>query len=133
MNTPDAPPRSWRSQFGRFLLVGMVVAAIDFATFLLLVWLQVSPILANVVAMAAGFGAGLFGHHHFTFSTPETLAWPVAVRYALGFGFNLLLGTATLELLMRFGASALVAKLFAMGVVVVSNFVLSRQFVFRRR
>lgn len=133
MRAPDAPPRNWRTQFGRFLLVGMVVAAIDFATFLLLLWLQLSPVVANAIGMAAGFCAGLFGHHYFTFSTDRTLAWPVAMRYAVGFGFNLLLGSVTLELLMRFGASALVAKLFAMGVVVVSNFLLSRQFVFRRR
>ncbi len=117
----------------RFLVVGMIVAAIDLAVFMILIWLQVSPVFANVIAMTAGFCAGLFGHHYFTFATMRALAWPVAVRYAIGFGFNLLLGGVMLEVLMRFGTGALIAKLVTMGVVVVSNFVLSRQFVFRRR
>lgn len=133
MKTPSNLPQNLPSQMGRFLVVGMVVAAIDLAVFMILVWLRISPVFANAAAMTAGFCAGLFGHHYFTFATKQALAWPVAVRYAVGFGFNLLLGGVTLEVLMRLGANAFVAKLVAMAVVVISNFVLSRQFVFRRR
>ena len=133
MKAPIDSPQRLASQMSRFLVVGMIVAAIDLAVFMILVWLRMSPVFANVIAMTAGFCAGLFGHHYFTFATKRTLAWPVAVRYAVGFGFNLLLGGVMLEVLMRFGTGALVAKLAAMGVVVVSNFVLSRQFVFRHR
>jgi len=122
-----------RHQFGRFVAVGLVVVAFDFAVFVLLLALQVPRAWANVAGMTGGFLVGLAGHHRFTFQTGEPLGWPVALRYALGFLVNLALGVVTLELLVRFGLSELLSKLLTMGVIVASNFVWSRYFVFRQR
>ena len=133
MKIPFVFSQTLHMQLSRFLVVGLIVAAIDLAIFLLLVRSEMPAIYANAIAMTTGFFAGLVGHHYFTFSSNRMLTWPVAVRYALSFGFNLLLGGFTLEILMRCGANTLFAKLMAMGVVVASNFVLSRQFVFRSR
>ena len=133
MKIPFVFSQSLHTQMSRFLVVGLIVAAIDLTVFLLLVQIEVPTVYANAIAMTAGFCIGLVGHHRFTFPGTETLALPVAVRYALTFGTNLLLGGFTLEITMQWGANALFAKLLAMSVVVASNFVLSRQFVFRDR
>jgi putative flippase GtrA len=133
MKTSSASAQQIPRQMGRFLIVGLVVAAIDLAVFLVAIWLGVPRVYANVIGMTAGFCAGLIGHHHFTFDSGQRLSWAIAARYALGFGFNLLLGSITLEVLVYLDASVLVAKLVAMGAVVASNFIVSRQFVFRRR
>jgi putative flippase GtrA len=119
-------------QLGRFLIIGSIVAAIDLTVFLLAIWLEVPRVYANIIGMTAGFCAGLVGHHHFTFDSGGPLSWAVAARYGLGFGFNLLLGGVTLELLVYLGVQLFIAKLLAMAVVVACNFIVSRQFVFRR-
>jgi putative flippase GtrA len=116
----------------RFLVVGGGVAALDFATFLVLVQADVSTGWANIAGMTLGFFAGLWGHHAVTFRVPEPLHWRTVLRYALSFGFNLALGSLALKALLVAAVPAAVAKFITIALVAASNFLVSRYFVFRR-
>lgn len=114
----------------RFVAVGSGVFALDTGIFLLLYSLGVSSVLANAAGMLAGFLLGLVGHHYLTFRRTGPLGLGTAVRYGGSFAFNLVLGTTVLEVLLSRGQSPLVAKLLATAVVTVSNYLISRYFVF---
>ncbi len=116
----------------RFLAVGGGVAALDFACFMALLTWGVPGTWANVAAMTLGFFAGLWGHHAITFRVPEPLHWRMTARYGVSFGFNLMLGTAALQLLLWAAAPAALAKFITIGVVAATNFVASKVFVFRQ-
>lgn len=116
----------------RFLIVGGGVAALDFATFLVLVQANVTAGWANIAGMTLGFIAGLWGHHAFTFRVPEPLHWRTVLRYALSFGFNLVLGSLALKVLLLAAVPAALAKFITIALVAASNFVVSRYFVFQR-
>lgn len=116
----------------RFLMVGGGVAALDFATFLVLIQVKVSAGWANIAGMTLGFFAGLWGHHALTFRVAEPLHWRTVLRYALLFGFNLVLGSLALKVLLSAAVPAAGAKFIAITLVAASNFVVSRYFVFRQ-
>jgi len=118
------------SELLRFLLVGGCVFALDTGIFLLLYWLGLPSIPANAAGMLAGFLLGLVGHHYLTFRRAGSPGLGTALRYGGSFAFNLVLGTLVLELLLSLDQSALVAKLAATAVVTVSNYLISRYFVF---
>ncbi|MBN9426065.1 MAG: GtrA family protein [Burkholderiales bacterium] len=118
------------AQLLRFVVAGLLVAGVDAALFMLLWRLGVPRGVANVAAMSAGFALGLLLHRRFTFRIERAIDWTMLRNYALVFAFNLLLGTASLIAAMSIGAPALAAKLLSMAIVVLSNFVLSRRFVF---
>lgn len=118
------------AQLLRFVAAGLLVAGADAALFMLLWRHGVPRGPANVAAMAAGFALGLVLHRRFTFRVKRAIDWTMLRNYALVFSFNLLLGTASLIAAMNIGLPALVAKLVSMAIVVLSNFALSRRFVF---
>jgi len=117
----------------RFTVVGVAAAILDFCVFWILVSIQVPRLVANAGGMFAGFLVGLLGHHRFTFQMQTALNWTTAVKYALGFAFNLVLGGLTLELFVAAGIEQMVSKVISMAVVVASNFLISRLFVFKNR
>jgi len=116
----------------RFLLVGGSVAALDFACFIALMAWGVSSFWANIAGMSIGFLAGLWAHHAITFRMQDSLSWQVAVRYGLSFGFNLILGTLALQLLLWLSVPSALAKFITIAIVAASNFVVSKLFVFRQ-
>lgn len=116
----------------RFLMVGGAVAALDFATFLVLIQVNVSAGRANIAGMTLGFFVGLWGHHAVTFQVQEPLHWRTGLRYALSFGFNLVLGSLALKALLLAAAPPAGAKFITIALVAASNFVVSRYFIFRR-
>lgn len=119
------------AQLRRFLLAGGLVAAADAGCFLLLVHLGTPAIGANALGMLLGFLLGLYLHHRFTFQVAGLPTWSIALRYLTAFGFNLGLGTLTMQLLTQLTLPPLLAKLLTMGVVTLSNFLLGRYIVFK--
>jgi|SRR5690554_1300332 len=117
----------------RFVLVGGAAFILDTGIFLLLYGLGLPSVPANAAGMLAGFLLGLVGHHYLTFRRTGPPGLGTAVRYGGGFAFNLALGITVLELLLFSGPSPLVAKILATAVVTVSNYLISRYFVFTRR
>ncbi|HEY9101376.1 GtrA family protein [Chitinimonas sp.] len=119
------------AQLRRFLLAGGLVAAIDTGCFMLLVQLGMPVIAGNALGMLLGFMLGLYLHHRYTFQVEGLPTWPIALRYLTAFGFNLGLGTLTMQLLTQLALPPLPAKLLTMGVVTLSNFLLGRYIVFK--
>ena len=131
VNKEKMPGRAYKAELKRFTAVGVAAAILDFSVFWVLIAIQVPRLAANVGGMFAGFVVGLLGHHRFTFQMKTALNWAIAVRYALGFAFNLLVGGLTLELFVAVGIEQMISKVLSMAVVVASNFLISRTFVFK--
>ncbi|WP_269531315.1 GtrA family protein [Chitinimonas sp. BJYL2] len=115
----------------RFGVVGGGVFALDTGLFLIVYHLTSHAALSNLVSMLAGFLMGLFAHHRITFKQQQPLRLATALRYGGGFAFNLLLGTVLLSVSLAAGMMPLWAKLLATAAVVISNYLISRYFVFR--
>ncbi len=130
MKLPGLRSDRTAAQLLRFVAAGLLIAAADAALFMLLWQHGVPRGPANAAAMAAGFALGLLLHRRFTFRVERAIDWTMVRNYALAFAFNLALGTAALIAAMTLGLPALAAKLLSMAIVVASNFVLSRRFVF---
>jgi putative flippase GtrA len=118
-------------QMARFVAVGLVVTAADFVVY----WIALSSGLpayaANGLGMATGFVLGLFAHNRFTFQSAHAVNRATVLRYGITFGINLAIGTACIQLCLAMGLGAAVAKLVTIAVITVSNFVLSKLWVFK--
>ncbi|MDR1074895.1 MAG: GtrA family protein [Xanthomonadaceae bacterium] len=120
--------------FIRYLLVQVAAYAIDMGGFLLLFGhLSVGPIYANVMGKVA---AGLFAflaHRSFTFRVERNdREHRQAVKYFVLLGINMPLSSVLLALLMLVIPYPAVAKFISDVMLVLLNFWLSGQFVFRR-
>jgi len=121
-------------QAARYGLVGLVVLAVDFGVYsLLLVLLPGQFLAANICGKIAGAALGFVLHRQVTFrwAQRDGAARQFAAYLAV-LGFNLLLSSALLWIAIeRLGANAYFAKLGVDVIVVGTAFLLSRLWVYR--
>ncbi len=55
----------------RFGIVGIAAMAIHWCVVALLVPLGFTPLIANVIGFCVAFNVSFFGHHHWTFASPD--------------------------------------------------------------
>jgi putative flippase GtrA len=132
--TADVMTRSLGGQIGRFGLVGIFVVALDYAVFASLLWaMPGSHLLANIAGKMAGAISGFILHKYITFAGQQRDGTGrQAASYALLFGFNLLMSTGLLWLLVDYlRLNAYWSRLFVDALVIASSFTGSRLWVYR--
>lgn len=121
-------------QAARYALVGLVVLAVDFGVYSLLLALLPGQFLAaNICGKIAGAALGFVLHRQVTFrwAQRDGAARQFAAYLAV-LGFNLLLSSALLWIAIELlGANAYLAKLGVDVIVVGTAFLLSRLWVYR--
>lgn len=117
-------------QFGRYLVVGVISAAIDIAALWLLLSAQMGRALAVAVAMVAGMVANYALHRVYTFRTRSPLGVSSVALYVVIVGCNYVLTLAIIEVGLRLGLSVMWGKVVSLPVIALTGFVLTRRFVF---
>jgi len=120
------------AQLLRFLLAGLIVVAIDAACYSLLVLNAVNLFVANIVGMSAGFLSGFFLHKTFTFQLGPRFEASMFLLYFLTFLVNVAIAHWSLQALYSLLGEPFLAKFITMGIVFISNFLISKYVVFRR-
>ena len=123
-----------RGQIGRFGLVGICVAALDYAVFSgLLLGFPGHHLAANLGGKLVGAGVGFVLHRNITFASQRREdVGRQAFSYALLLGFNLLLGSGLLWLLVDWQHfNPWWSRLFVDGAVIASSFLGSKLWVYR--
>lgn len=118
-----------KNKFGeivRFIIVGSSAAAIQYATYLLLIyWLQ--PLIANTIAYLISFTFNYIASTHYTFRVKST------TKRGAGFVFshiiNYLLQSSCLKLFLWLGFSKQIALIPMFAICVPINFLLVRFFL----
>ena len=121
-------------QVARYGLVGLLVLALDYAVFAgLLSLLPGQHLAANIAGKLAGAAIGFVLHKYVTFAGSQAdRTERQALSYALLLGFNLLLSSALLWLLVdRLDFNAYGARLFVDAVVIGMSFLGSKFWVYR--
>lgn len=119
------------NQLTRFILSGGTVAGIDLSVYSLIVFFSLaSADIANVIGMTAGFLSGFALHKAFTFKVKTQQAKLMFFRYGLVFLINLYVAFICLPILAAWTGEAYISKILTMTIVFISNFLLSRYFVF---
>ena len=121
-------------QVARYGLVGLLVLALDYALFAgLLSLLPGQHLAANIVGKVAGAAIGFVLHKYVTFAGSQAdRTGRQALSYALLLGFNLLLSSVLLWLLVdRLDFNAYGARLFVDAVVIGMSFLGSKFWVYR--
>ncbi|MBU2886271.1 GtrA family protein [Gilvimarinus agarilyticus] len=124
------PLGHWGPQLARFIITGSVLSCADLTLFFSLVALGAAYEWANVAGLMLGYSLGFVLHHCFTFQCNRSIERRSAQKYLLIFLFSLTLGTGVLQLVLAVSAIPLLAKVASMATVGLSNFILSRRFVF---
>jgi putative flippase GtrA len=122
-------------QIGRFGLVGLCVVALDYAIFAASLWAVTSNYLAaNAGGKVAGAVAGFILHKHISFAGQQRdKAGVQALSYAALFGFNLILSTGLLWMLVdHWHLNAYASRLFVDALVIVTSFTGSKLWVYRK-
>ena len=121
------------SQAVRYVLVGLLIYAIDISVYALIVWFYPDYyIAANLLSRITSAVVGFFLHRNFTFSWDHEhgLSRQV-VSYLLLLGFNLLLSSVALFFLVDvLDIAEIPGKLITDAMVIVVAFVASRLLVF---
>ena len=123
------------AQAARYVGVGLVVLAFDFAVYsAVLLGAPGRFLAANLAGKAGGAALGFVLHRTITFRWEQRdPAARQVLSYLAVLGFNLLLSSLLLWLAIdRLGANPYVAKLAVDVVIVGSAFLLSRLWVYRR-
>ena len=118
----------------RYGLVGLLVLALDYAVFAgLLAVLPEQHLIANIAGKLAGAAVGFILHKYVTFAGDQADGTGrQALAYALLLGFNLLLSSALLWLLVdRMELNTYGARLFVDAVVIGVSFLGSKLWVYR--
>lgn len=135
MSSPSAPmvPEGIAPQFLSFATVGAVGTAAHYATLIAGVSLGLGPVTASAIGCTVGAAVNYVLNYHVTFRS--SLAHiQSAPRFALIAAASLLLNTVLMAVgVDRLGLHYLVAQVLATGIVLCSNFALSRIWAFRER
>jgi putative flippase GtrA len=119
----------WARQFGVFIAVGLVCAAVDVGAMYALMRAEVSPLVSASWGFALGLCLNFLLHSRMTFKV--SASWQRLMRFlwvvALNYGVTLAcVGAASFWL-----ASPLLGKLVSLPVVALNGFFLSRIWVFK--
>lgn len=115
-----------------YAMVGGIVYVADYTVYALLIsLLPGSLIAANVLGRATGAAVGYLLHGRYTFG--EAQGTPrQGMRYALLFVFNIIASSALLWLSVDgMGLNPLIARILVDAVVIVTGFLIARNWVFR--
>lgn len=118
----------------RYGLVGLLVLTLDYAVFAgLLVLLPGQHLAANIAGKLAGAVIGFILHKYVTFAGAQAdKTGRQALSYMVLLGFNLLLSSALLWLLVnRLEFNAYAARLFVDGIVIGVSFLGAKLWVYR--
>jgi putative flippase GtrA len=121
-------------QVARYGLVGLLVLALDYAVFAgLLVLLPGQHLAANIAGKLAGAAVGFVLHKYVTFAGEQTDGTGrQALSYVLLLGFNLLLSTTLLWLLVNnLVLNAYGARMIVDAVVISVSFLGAKLWVYR--
>ena len=121
-------------QVVRYGLVGLLVLALDYAVFAgLLALLPGQHLAANIAGKLAGAAVGFVLHKYVTFAGAQAdSAGRQALSYGVLLGFNLLLSTGLLWLLVDWlMLNAYASRLFVDGVVIGVSFLGAKLWVYR--
>lgn len=119
------------SSLVRFLISGGIVFCADISVFGLLVYLDYGTALANAFGMLTGFLLGYVLHAKFSFRVKTMRSLNQQLRYLITFLFNLGVASVLISTLAETLSNPWIAKLIAIAVVVLSNYLISRYFVFQ--
>ena len=126
--------RSHFSQGIRFVLVGGIGSTIDLGTLRLMVAYggfseHIAQVISTLLAVTFVFLANKF----FTFKSRKSEVAGEAVRFAFVYGIAIVVNIATTSLLIWSGIHYLLAKMMAIGIGVIWNYLMSHYFVFRHK
>ena len=118
-----------KNKFGeivRFIIVGSSAAAIQYATYLLLIyWLQ--PLIANTIAYLISFTFNYIASTHYTFRVKSTTKR--GAGFVVSHIINYLLQSGCLKLFLWLGCSKQIALIPMCAICVPINFLLVRFFL----
>lgn len=124
----------WRAEaayVGRYIGAGGVNTLIGFAVIFLLLWLNASPLWANVGGYGVGLTLGFFASKKLVFRSKGHLTRE-GIRYLLAFAGAFLLNLLVLQVLIGpYGMPVVPAQVIASGSYTVAMYLLSRYVVFR--
>ena len=117
-----------------YVLVGLGVVAVDYATFVFLTGLTVTPVPANALAKLVSATVGFFGHGALSFAGAKAHS-PVQqlLRYVALLLLNMALTSLLISLALSLGWGKLPAKLTADATAFVVAYFFSQYFVYKRR
>jgi putative flippase GtrA len=131
--TPNDPQPTglvaWVRQFGIFIGVGLVCAAVDVASMYGLMRAGVSPLVSASGGFALGLCLNFLLHTRMTFKASASLLRLVRFLWVVALNYGMTL--ACVEAASVWFASPLLGKLVSLPVVALNGFFLSRQWVFK--
>jgi putative flippase GtrA len=122
-----------KTQILRFLIVGGVSTAINYAVFMAVLYLdRFLYLFASCSGYIAGLLVGFFANRNWTFESGGT-GEKYLLRYFLVYGSSLLISLVILHLLVNYvGVWPEIANGIAICVSTVTNFIGVKLFVFRK-
>ena len=117
--------------FARYLITQAVAYAVDLGIFAsLVIFSMFGPIPANVVSKISAGCLAFFLNRSYTFRAQGSGSHPQMVRYALLFAANVPLSALMLWIVLHFIANPVIAKIVTDVAFVLTNYWLSRHWVF---
>lgn len=115
--------RTHLSRFARFVAVGGVATAIQYAILIILVrGFRLAPTPASSIGFVLSAAVNYLLNYRFTFQSSRPHG-PAAVKFALLAGAGLLINAGIMHLMIGAGLHYLLAQLCATGVVLFWNFI----------
>ncbi len=117
-------------QFSLYFISGCTAVVVDYGSYILLLQIGVWYIAASVVGGILGFFAAFLGHKYFVFKKKDNFMNHI-IRFLVLDLLNIAATAAILYILVEFiGLGEEIAKVIAMGSVVLWNFFLYKFFVY---
>jgi putative flippase GtrA len=114
--------------------VGVINTCVDIGLFCVLTLVGVQPKIANVISFSFGAANSLLLNRGITFKGRHNSSfWMLVAKFCAVTLIGLAISQGTLLVALNLNFSALQAKLIATFVAFAINFVLMRQFVFKKR
>jgi putative flippase GtrA len=111
------------SRFVRYLVVGGIATAIQYAILVLLVrGLGMAPTAASSIGFVLSAGVNYLLNYRFTFQSNRPHG-PAAAKFAVLAGTGLLINAVIMHLMTRAGAQYLIAQVCATGAVLFFGFI----------
>lgn len=121
-----------------YLLVGGTTFMVDYGAFyVLFAYYGVPLFIANAVGLLAGFIVSFTGNRTVVFrsnrSNTNLSIYKQLVLYGILLSLNTLLSYWVIKLCLFMGVAAVVGKIISMAVIILWNFVLYRNIIFKKK